>query len=164
MELPGKTFLLRGRAHPTQPREVMRAAELRPGAWARRWVLATVAAASLVAPAYSETWTCRFMANSPESPVQVISKFRIEGGELHEVETVPGALSFDERYAILESTDEHIVAALSIARFGKPPPPGAVGAVVIIIGKKSGTFQQSGVILGFRPGPPTMGRCSRDGP
>ena len=146
----------------TRSGDLTRAADPLLGAYVRRLGLPMIVAVGLAAPAYGQTWTCRFTANSPERPVQVTSKFRIEGGQLHEVETVPRALSFDERYAILENNDEHIVAALSMARFGHPPPPGAVGAIVIIIGKKSGVFQQSGVILGFRPGAPTVGRCSHD--
>lgn len=142
---------------------LMRTGDTRLGAWFRCVGLAMILFAGLAAPAYGETWTCRFIANSPESPVQVTSKFRVEGAELHEFETVPRALSFGERYTILENNEEHIVAALSITRLGDRPPPGAVGAVVIIIGKKSGIFQQSGVILAFRPGPPTVGRCSHDG-
>ena len=142
--------------------DLMRTGDTRHGAWFGCAGLAMIMFASLAAPAYGETWTCSFIANSPESPVQVTSKFRIEGAELHEVETVPRALSFDERYTVLENNEEHIVAALSIARLGSKPPPGTVGAVVIIIGKKSGVFQQSGVILAFRPGPPTVGHCSHD--
>ena len=142
--------------------DLMRTRDTRLGACFRCVGLAMILFAGVAAPAYGETWTCSFIANSPENPVKVTSKFRVEGAELHEVETVPRALSFDERYKILEDNEEHIVAALSIARLGSKPPPGTVGVVVIIIGKKSGIFQQSGVVLAFRPGPPTVGRCSHD--
>ena len=45
-----------------------------------------------------------------------------------------------------------------IAKIGDIPPPG-VGAVVIIIAKQNGLFQQSGAILGLRTGSPTLGHC-----
>ena len=111
-----------------------------------------------------ETWTCNFIANAPQSPLQITSTYRVEGNELVEIDTIPKGLNFRERYAILENNDKNIVAAISITKFGERPPPGAIGAVVVIIGKENGMFQQSGVILAFRPGPPTLGRCAKGGP
>jgi hypothetical protein len=111
-----------------------------------------------------ETWTCQYTANDPRSPVRVTSTFRVEGNELVEVDTIPKGLNFGERYAILENTNKHIVAAISIAKFGERPPPDAIGAVVVIIGKENSVYQQSGVLLAFRPGPPTMGRCAKGEP
>ena len=80
------------------------------------------------------------------------------GDELAEIETIPSSLNFSERYKILENTDTDIVAAISIARFSDNPPPG-FGAVIIIIAKQNGLFQQSGSILGLRTGAPTLGHC-----
>jgi hypothetical protein len=105
-----------------------------------------------------QIWTCSYIAITPQGPLQIIAKFQVFGNELAEIETIPKALNFAERYKILENTDADIVAAISIAKFGDLPPPG-IGAVVIIIAKQNGLFQQSGAILGLRAGPPTLGRC-----
>jgi hypothetical protein len=104
------------------------------------------------------TWTCRYIAATPNGPLQITTKFQVVGQELAEVETIPKGLNFSERYKILENTDGDIVAAISIANLGDNPPPG-IGAVVIIIGKQNGLFQQSGAILGLRTGAPTLGHC-----
>jgi hypothetical protein len=104
------------------------------------------------------TWTCRYIAATPDGPLQVTAKFQVVGDELAEVETIPGDLNFGEKYKILENNDTDIVAAISIAKIGDIPPPG-VGAVVIIIAKRNGLFQQSGAILGLRTGAPTLGHC-----
>jgi hypothetical protein len=106
------------------------------------------------------TWTCRYIAATPDGPLQITAKFQVVGDELAEVETAPSRLNFNERYKILENNDTEIVAAISIARIGDPPPPG-IGAVVIIIAKQNGLFQQSGAILGLRTGAPTLGHCER---
>jgi hypothetical protein len=72
----------------------------------------------------------------------------------------PKGLNFSERYKILENTTTDLVAAISITKFSDHPPPG-IGAVVIIIAKQNGLFQQSGAILGLRTGDPTLGHCER---
>jgi hypothetical protein len=104
------------------------------------------------------TWTCRYIAATPDGPLQITARFQVVGDELAEIETIPRGLNFSERYKILENTDTDIVAAISIAKIGEIPPPG-IGAVVIIIGKQTGLFQQSGAILGLRTGAPTIGHC-----
>ena len=109
------------------------------------------------APARS-IWTCRYIAATPDGPLPIITRFQVIGDELAEVETVPRGLSFGERYKILENSDTDLVAAISIARIGEIAPPG-IGAVVIIIAKENGLFQQSGAILGLRAGSPTLGHC-----
>jgi hypothetical protein len=96
--------------------------------------------------------------NDPGRPLQITTTFQIVGDELAEVETVPRALNFSERYKILDNSDTDLVAAISIAKIGEIPPPG-IGAVVIIIAKQNGLFQQSGAILGLRTGAPTLGHC-----
>jgi hypothetical protein len=111
--------------------------------------------AASAAPA-GPTWTCRYIAATPGGPLQITARFRVVGDELAEIETVPKGLNFSERYKILENTDSDIVAAISIAKIGEIP---AIGAVVIIIGKQNGLFQQSGAILGLRTGAPTLGHC-----
>lgn len=113
--------------------------------------------AASAAPA-RQTWTCRYIAATPDGPLQVTAKFQVVGDELAEVETIPRDLNFGEKYKILENNDTDIVAAISIAKIGDIPPPG-VGAVVIIIAKQNGLFQQSGAILGLRTGAPTLGHC-----
>jgi hypothetical protein len=107
-----------------------------------------------------EAWTCRYIAATPHGPLQITAKFQVDGDELAEIETVPRGLNFSERYKILENNDTEIVAAISIAKIGEQPPPG-IGAVVIIIAKHNGLFQQSGAILGLRIGAPTLGHCER---
>jgi hypothetical protein len=104
------------------------------------------------------TWTCRYIAATPDGPLQITARFQVIGNELAEIETIPRGLNFSERYKVLEDTDTDIVAAISIAKIGEIPPPG-IGAVVIIIRKQNGLFQQSGVILGLRTGAPTLGHC-----
>jgi hypothetical protein len=104
------------------------------------------------------TWICNYIATTPQGPLQITAKFLVMGDELAEIETVPRGLNFSERYKILEDTDTDIVAAISIAKFGDSPPPG-IGAVIVIIAKKNGLFQQSGSILGLRTGVPTLGHC-----
>jgi hypothetical protein len=104
------------------------------------------------------TRTCRYIATTPDGPLQITAKFQVVGDELAEVETVPSGLNFSERYKILENNDTEIVAAISIAKISEIPPPG-IGAVVIIIAKQNGLFQQSGAILGLRTGAPTLGHC-----
>jgi hypothetical protein len=104
------------------------------------------------------TWSCRYIAATPDGPLQITAKFQVLGDELVEIGTVPRGLNFSEKYKILENNDTDIVAAISIAKIGEIPPPG-VGAVVIIIAKQNGLFQQSGAILGLRTGPPTLGHC-----
>jgi hypothetical protein len=104
------------------------------------------------------TWTCRYIATTPDGPLQIIAKFQVLGDELAEVETIPRGLNFNERYKILENNDTDIVAAISIAKIGEVPPSD-IGAVVIIIAKQNGLFQQSGAILGLRSGSPTLGHC-----
>jgi hypothetical protein len=113
------------------------------------------AASTMQAP---QTWTCRYIAATPDGPLQITAKFQVVGDELAEVETIPSGLNFSEKYKILENNDTDIVAAISIARIGGIPPPG-IGAVVIIIAKQNGLFQQSGAVLGLRTGPPTLGHC-----
>jgi hypothetical protein len=110
--------------------------------------------------AAQEAWTCRYVAATPDGPLQITARFQVDGDELAEVETVPRGLNFSERYKILENNDNDIVAAISIAKIGDPPPPD-IGAVVIIIAKHNGLFQQSGAILGLRTGAPTLGHCER---
>jgi hypothetical protein len=105
-----------------------------------------------------QSWTCHYIATTPDGPLQITAKFQVVGEELAEVETVPRGLNFNEKYKILENNDTDIVAAISIAKFGEIPPPG-IGAVVIIIAKQNGLFQQSGAILGLRTGTPTLGHC-----
>jgi hypothetical protein len=105
-----------------------------------------------------QIWTCRYIATTPDGPLQITTRFRIVGDELAEFDTNPRGLSFSEKYKILENDDTDIVAAISIAKIGGIPPPG-VGAVVIIIAKQNGLFQQSGAILGLRTGAPTLGHC-----
>jgi hypothetical protein len=104
------------------------------------------------------TWTCNYIAATPQGPLQITAKFQVFGDELAEIETIPRSLNFSERYKILENTETDIVAAISIAKFGDNPPPG-IGAVIIIIAKQNGLFQQSGSILGLRTGAPTLGHC-----
>jgi hypothetical protein len=113
--------------------------------------------AASAAPA-QQVWTCRYVATTPDGPLQITTNFRVIGDELAEFETIPRGLSFSEKYKILENNDADIVAAISIAKIGENPPPG-IGAVVIIIAKKNGLFQQSGAILGLRTGAPTLGHC-----
>jgi hypothetical protein len=108
-----------------------------------------------------QIWTCSYIASTPQGPLQITAKFQVIGNELAEIETIPKALNFSEKYKILENTDSDIVAAISITKFGDAPPPG-VGAVIVIIAKQNGLFQQSGAILGLRTGPPTMGHCDDD--
>jgi len=103
-------------------------------------------------------WTCNYIATTPQGPLQITAKFQVLGDELAEIETIPSRLNFSERYKILEDTDTDIVAAISVTRFGDNPPPG-IGAVIIIIAKQNGLFQQSGSILGLRTGVPTLGHC-----
>ena len=105
-----------------------------------------------------QIWTCNYIASTPQGPLQITAKFQVLGNELAEIETIPKALNFAEKYKILENTDADIVAAISIAKFGDTPPPG-IGAVVIIIAKQNGLFQQSGAVLGLRTGAPTLGHC-----
>jgi hypothetical protein len=104
------------------------------------------------------TWTCRYIATTRDGPLQITATFQVVGDELAEVATVPSNLNFSERYKILENTDADIVAAISITKIGEIPPPG-IGAVVVIIAKQNGLFQQSGAILGLRTGSPTLGHC-----
>src|SRR5215469_9949248 len=94
-----------------------------------------------------QIWTCNYVATTPQGALQVTAKFQIFGDELAEIETIPKGLNFSERYKILENTATHLVAAISITKFSDHPPPG-IGAVVIIIAKQNGLFQQSGAILG----------------
>jgi hypothetical protein len=103
-------------------------------------------------------WTCHYIATTPDGPLQISATFRVVGEELAEIETIPHGLNFSERYKILENSDSDLVAAISIAKIGGIPPPGT-GAVVIIIAKQNGLFQQSGAILGLRTGAPTLGHC-----
>ena len=107
-----------------------------------------------------KTWVCNYIAASPRGPLQITAKFQVVGDELAEIETIPSNLNFNEKYKILENTETDIVAAISIAKFGDNPPPG-IGAVIIIIAKQNGLFQQSGAILGLRTGAPTLGHCDR---
>jgi hypothetical protein len=108
--------------------------------------------------AAGQKWTCRYVATTPDGPLQITATFQVVGDELTEVETIPRGLKFSERYKILENNDTDIVAAISIAKIGDVPPPD-IGAVVIIIAKQNGLFQQSGAILGLRTGSPTLGHC-----
>ena len=103
-------------------------------------------------------WICHYIATTPDGPLQITARFQVVGDELAEVETIPRALNFSERYKILENSNTDLVAAISIAKIGEVPPPG-IGAVVIIIAKQNGLFQQSGAILGLRTGAPTLGHC-----
>jgi hypothetical protein len=103
-------------------------------------------------------WTCHYIAPAPHGPLQITAKFQVLGDELAEVDTIPKDLNFSEKYKILENTGTDIVAAISIAKIGEIPPPG-IGAVIVIIAKQNGLFQQSGAILGLRTGAPTLGHC-----
>ena len=105
-----------------------------------------------------QIWACSYIASTPRGPLQITAKFQVLGNELAEIETVPKSLNFTEKYKILENTDADIVAAISIAMIGDTPPPG-IGAVVIIIAKQNGLFQQSGAISGLQTGSPTLGHC-----
>jgi hypothetical protein len=105
-------------------------------------------------------WTCSYIATTPRGPLQITAKFKIVGDELAEIETNPPALNFSERYKILEDTEAVLIAAISIDKLGDNPPPG-IGALIVIIAKQNGLFQQSGSILGVRTGAPTLGHCER---
>jgi hypothetical protein len=105
-----------------------------------------------------QIWLCSYIASTPQGPLQITAKFQVLGDELAEIATIPRSLNFSERYKILEDIETDIVAAISISRFGDNPPPG-IGAVIIIIAKQNGLFQQSGSILGLQTGVPTLGHC-----
>jgi hypothetical protein len=126
-----------------------------PSCWRRR---VSAIPRRVCRPTRRRIWNCSYVASTPRGPLQISAKFQIVGDELAEIETVPSELNFSERYKILENTPADIVAAISIAKIGEHPPPG-IGAVVIIIAKQNGLFQQSGVILGLRTGEPTLGHC-----
>jgi hypothetical protein len=124
-------------------------------------ILAGFSSASAETPSAAqtrETWTCRYIATTPDGPLQITTKFQVDGNELAEIATIPSGLNFGDRYKILENNDANIVAAISLAKIGDPPPPG-IGAVIVIIAKHNGLFQQSGAILGLRTGAPTLGHC-----
>ncbi len=108
----------------------------------------------------SEVWTCSYITATPQGPLQIMTTFEVVGDDLAEIDTIPKGLNFSDRYKILENTDADLVAAISITKFSDHPPPG-IGAVLIIIAKQNGLFQQSGSILGLRTGDPTLGHCDR---
>jgi len=110
-----------------------------------------------------QIWTCSYIASAPQGPLQITTKFQVIGEEMEEIETIPRGLNFSERYKILENNENEIVAAISIAKLGSNPPPG-IGAVIVIIAKQNGLFQQSGAILGLRTGAPTLGHCESGSP
>jgi hypothetical protein len=47
-----------------------------------------------------QTWTCRYIAATPDGPLQITAKFQVVGDELAEVETIPSGLNFSEKYKI----------------------------------------------------------------
>ncbi len=108
-------------------------------------------------------WTCRYIATTPRRPAadhrDVPGRRRRAGGNRDHSD----GLNFSEKYKILENNDTDLVAAISIAKIGDIPPLG-IGAVVIIIAKQNGLFQQSGAILGLRTGAPTLGHCEGQPP
>jgi hypothetical protein len=152
---PTGAFLIRRR--PLRPRSVATGAVLRIGVVLAGFSFAHAKDAASLTEA-RQTWTCRYIATTPDGPLQITAKFQVVGDELAEVETIPSGLNFSEKYKILENNETDIVAAISIAKIGESPPPG-IGAVVIIIAKQNGLFQQSGAILGLRIGSPTLGHC-----
>ena len=103
-------------------------------------------------------WACNYIAATPRGPLQITTKFQVFGDELAEIETIPERFNFGERYKILENTETYIVAAISLGKFVDNPSQG-IGAVIVIIAKQNGLFQQTGAILGLRVGPPTLGHC-----
>jgi hypothetical protein len=107
-------------------------------------------------------WVCSYIASAPRGPLQITARFQVVGDELAEIETIPKGLNFSEKYKILENTAAYMVVAISITKFSDHPPP-EIGAVVIIIAKENGLFQQSGAILGLRVGDPMLGHCQADG-
>jgi hypothetical protein len=121
------------------------------------------AAETTMSAAEGQVWTCGYIASTPRGPLQITAKFRITGQEMVEVETIPRELNFSERYTILEDNGNDIVAAISIAKISANSPPG-IGAVIIIIAKQNGLFQQSGAILGLQTGAPTLGHCDSSTP
>jgi hypothetical protein len=107
-----------------------------------------------------QVWTCHYFATTPKGPLPITVRFQVLGEELVEIDTIPAELNFSERYKILENNETDIVAAIAITRLGEPPPPG-IGAVIVIIAKQNGLFQQSGSLLGLRTGAPTLGHCEK---
>lgn len=105
-------------------------------------------------------WSCAYIGATSQGPLAITAKFQVMGDELAEIETIPSNLNFKEKYKILEDTEFDIVAAISISKLSDNPPPG-IGAVIVIIAKQNGLFQQSGSLLGVRTGAPTLGHCER---
>jgi hypothetical protein len=59
--------------------------------------------ADSTAPA-RQIWTCRYIAATPDGPLQIITKFEVVGEELAEFDTIPRGLSFNEKYKTWRTT------------------------------------------------------------
>jgi hypothetical protein len=109
----------------------------------------------LPANAATESWVCAWPSYL-DGKKPVIVRFKVDGEDLVEEE------KFGLRYKILQNNEFSIVAAWSISEIernqNKTEP--SIGAMVVIINKKDGSFRRSNTILGEEGDAAALGSCT----
>jgi hypothetical protein len=126
----------------------------------KRWMFVAVAffacATSVhAAEKWTETWTCTHSSAPDNRPT--VTRFEVSPPNLIEA-------NFHQTYRIEENNDYGIVATSSISKIEQGHKERTVGAVSIIINKKTGEFWWVSAIAGqpAAVNQPVQGKCIKD--
>jgi hypothetical protein len=106
----------------------------------------------LPANAAGESWVCAYPGYSADNRT-VIERFTVDGDFLVEAE-------FGLRYKILQNNEFSIVAAWSISEIEPNHSEPSIGAFVVIIDKKDGSFRRSNAFLSEKGDAAALGSCT----
>jgi hypothetical protein len=107
----------------------------------------------LPANAATENWVCAYPGYL-DNKTPVIMRFTVNGDSLVE-EDRQGL-----RYKILQNNEFSIVAAWSISEIERNNAEPSIGAMVVIINKKDGSFRRSNTIMGEEGEATALGSCT----
>ena len=104
---------------------------------------------------WTETWTCTHSSSPDNRPI--VTRFEVSPPNLIEA-------NFHQTYRIEENNDYGIVATSSISKIEQGHKEPTVGAVSIIINKKTGEFWWVSAIAGqpAAVNQPVQGKCIKD--
>jgi hypothetical protein len=126
----------------------------------KRWMFVAVAffacaTSAHAAEKWTETWTCTHSSTPDNRPT--VTRFEVSPPNLIEA-------NFHQTYRIEENNDYGIVATSSISKIEQGHKEPTVGAVSIIINKKTGEFWWVSAIAGqpAAVNQPVQGKCIKD--
>jgi len=98
--------------------------------------------------AAGEVWYCTYPLRPTAAELNVASKFEVRGASLYESNSQPRDFDLRARYTVLQDSPDTIIAAVSNVELDPDPATASVGAVVIMIDKRSGDLQFTNAIFG----------------